>query len=213
MTQQDEGMPRPFDSVELPIALGMLRLCTEGRPDDIEATAVVHAALNAGVRILDTADVYCLDENDVHYGEHFVRQCLKSWRGPAKEVCVLTKAGLKRVGKRWMPCGHPDHLRVAVDGSLLALGVERLFALQLHARDPQVPFEDTLAALAELQKEGKVLHLGLCNTSVAEIKQASRHFNVALVQNELGVHNLRAASAIHSRRGHCIPCVSTSRRT
>ena len=194
MTQQDEAKSRPFDSVDLRVALGLLRLCTDGRPEDIEATAVVHAALNAGGRVLDTADVYCLDENDVHYGEHFVRQCLNSWKGPADEVCVLTKAGLKRVGRRWMPCGHPEHLRQAIDGSLQALGVERIFALQLHARDPRVPFEDTLGALAELQQEGKILHLGLCNTSVAEIKQASRHFDVALVQNELGVHNLRAAS-------------------
>ena len=124
MNQEGSESENLFGPGDLRVALGLLRLCTEGRPDDIEATAVVHAALNAGVRILDTADVYCLGEEDLHYGEHFVRQCLKSWSGPAEDVRVLTKAGLRRVGKRWMPCGRPDHLREAVDRSLNALGVE-----------------------------------------------------------------------------------------
>ena len=74
-----------------------------------------------------------------------------------------------------------------VDGSLLALGVDRIFMLLLHANDPKTPLEESLGALAELQKEGKIEHLGLSNTSIAEVRQAQRHFAVQAIQNELSV--------------------------
>jgi histidinol-phosphate phosphatase family protein len=180
--------------LDVPLGLGLLRLGTEGRPPEADAIAVIHCALDAGIRLLDTADVYSLDDKDLHYGEELVRRALAAWKGPRKDVRVLTKAGLSRPKGRWMPNGRPDHLRKAVDGSLRALGVERLFVLQLHARDSRVPFEETLAALAELQKAGKVEHLGLCNVSPAEIRQASRHFKVAVVQNELSVLTRKSAT-------------------
>jgi HAD superfamily hydrolase (TIGR01662 family) len=165
----------------------LLRLSTEGRPAEPDAIAVIHHALNLGVRLLDTADVYCLDHKDLHYGERLVRLALDLWKGPQQEVRVLTKAGLSRPKGKWMPSGKPAHLRKAVEGSLEALGVERLFCVQLHAHDSNVPFEETLAALGELQREGKIEHVGLCNTSPGELRQASRHFKVAVVQNELNV--------------------------
>jgi histidinol-phosphate phosphatase family protein len=170
-----------------PLGLGLLRLSVEGRPPEADAVALIRLALDAGIRVLDTADVYGLGASDLHYGERLVRTALDGWNGPRAEVRVLTKAGLARPKGKWVPDGRPEALRKAVDGSLAALGVERLFLLQLHARDPRVPFEDTLAALAELRRAGKVEHLGLCNTTPAEIRQALRHFPVAAVQNELGV--------------------------
>jgi aryl-alcohol dehydrogenase-like predicted oxidoreductase len=100
---------------------------------------------------------------------------------------VITKAGLARPKGRWVPNGRRDHLRKMVEGSLTALGVERIFMLLLHANDPKTPLEESLAALAELQKEGKIEHLGLCNTSIAEVRQAERHFPVRAIQNELSV--------------------------
>jgi histidinol-phosphate phosphatase family protein len=178
----------------VPLALGLLRLGTEGRPPEADAIALVHEALDAGVRVLDTADTYCLDDKDRHYGERLARQAVSMWQGPQAEVRILTKVGMARPKGRWVPSGHPRQLKKAVDGSLLALGVERLFVLQLHARDPRVPFEETLAALALLQQEGKVEHLGLCNVSPAEVRQAQRHFTVALVQNELGVLGRKTAT-------------------
>ncbi|MBI3408374.1 MAG: HAD-IIIA family hydrolase [Planctomycetes bacterium] len=176
------------------LGLGLLRLCTEGRPSEADAVAVIHFALDYGIRILDTADVYCLDESDLHYGERLVRAALDSWKGPRDEVRILTKVGLARPKGRWMPRGKPEQLRKAVDRSLEALGVERLFLLQLHARDPQVPFEEILATLAELQKQGKVEHLGLCNIGPGEFQQAMRHFPIAAVQNELSVLNRKSAT-------------------
>lgn len=181
-------------TLEVPLGLGLLRLSVEGRPSDIDAIAVIHFALNHGIRLLDTADSYAIGESDPHYGEHLARQALESWRGPRDEVRILTKVGLTRLAGRWVPNGRPDHIRSAVDRSLLALGVDRLFLLQLHARDPNTPFEETLAALAELQRNGKVEHLGLCNVSVDEVRQAQRHFTVAAIQNELSVINRKAAA-------------------
>ena len=183
-----------FRALENRIGLGLLRLTTEGRPADIDALAVINFALKQGIRVLDTADVYSLGEEDLHYGEHLVRQAIAGWNGPADEIRVLTKVGMTRPNGRWVPNGRPDHLRKSVEGSLKALDVERLFLLQLHVRDPRTPFEDTLAALAELQQEGLVEHLGLCNVSPDELKQAGRHFTVATVQNELSVLNRKSSS-------------------
>jgi HAD superfamily hydrolase (TIGR01662 family) len=178
------GLLGPLD---VPLALGLLRLSTEGRPDEGAAIAVIHAALDRGIRILDTADSYALSDTDMHYGERLARAALDSWNGPRHEVKLLTKVGFVRPKGRWVPNGRPDHIRKSVEQSLRALGVERIPILQLHAADPRTPFEDTLGALAELRREGKVEHIGLCNVSVAEVHQAQRHFPVVAIQNELSV--------------------------
>jgi HAD superfamily hydrolase (TIGR01662 family) len=174
--------------------LGLLRLSTEGRPAEPDAIAVIHHALDRGIRLLDTADVYCLGEADLHYGERLARKAVDTWHGPKEEVRIITKAGLARPKGKWVPNGKPEHLRKAVDGSLQALGVEHLFALLLHANDPRTPFEDQLGTLAELQREGKIAHLGLCNVSVAEVRQAQRHFSVCAIQNELSVIDRKSAT-------------------
>ena len=173
--------------LDIPLALGLLRLSTEGRPAEADAIDVIRFALDQGVRVLDTADSYALDDRGLHYGEHLVRKALAAWDGPREQVRVITKAGLARPKGRWVPNGRRDHLRKMVEGSLAALGVERIFMLLLHANDPKTPLEESLGALAELQKEGKIEHLGLCNTSIAEVRQAQRHFVVRAIQNELSV--------------------------
>ncbi|MFT3764145.1 MAG: aldo/keto reductase [Minicystis sp.] len=182
--------PSPYGvlgSLDIPLGLGLLRLSTEGRPAEAEAIDVLHFALDQGVRLLDTADSYALDDRDLHYGERLVRKALDAWSGPKHEVRVVTKAGLARPKGRWVPNGRPDHLRKMVEGSLAALGVDRIFMLLLHANDPKSPFEESLATLAALQKEGKIEHLGLCNTTIPEVRQAERHFKVTAIQNELSV--------------------------
>ncbi len=181
-------------TLNIPLAFGLLRLSTDGRPTEAEAVAVIQYALNLGVRVLDTADVYCLNHTDLHYGERLVRMALDFWNGPRNEVKVLTKAGLSRPKGKWAPNGRPEHLRKAVEGSLAALGVERLFLVQLHVHDPSVPFEETLGALAELQRAGKVEHLGLCNTTPGEMRQAARHFRITVVQNELNVFTRKSGA-------------------
>jgi HAD superfamily hydrolase (TIGR01662 family) len=174
-------------TLEVPLGLGLLRLGTEGRPSEDDAVAVIRFALDQGLRLLDTADSYALDDRDLHYGERLVRKALAGWSGPRDQVRVITKAGLARPKGRWVPNGRPEHLRRMVEGSLEALGVDRIFLLLLHAVDPKTPLEESLGALAELQREGKVEHLGLCNTSIPEVRQAERHFPVRAIQNELSV--------------------------
>ena len=174
-------------ALDVPLGLGLLRLSTEGRPSEEEAISLIHLALDRGIRLLDTADSYALGDRDLHYGEHLARKALAAWSGPRAEVRVITKAGFARPKGRWVPNGRRDHLRRMVEGSLKALGVDRIFMLLLHGNDPKTPFEESLGALAELQKEGKIEHLGLCNTSIAEVRQAERHFPVRAIQNELSV--------------------------
>ena len=181
-------------ALEVPLALGLLRLSTEGRPPEAEAIELIRFALDRGVRVLDTADSYALDDRDLHYGERLVAQALAGWSGPRAEVRVITKVGLARPKGRWVPSGGRDNLRKRVEGSLRALGVERISLLLLHAVDPKTPLEESLSALAELQKEGKVEHLGLSNTSIAEVRQAERHFPVRAIQNELSVMDRGSAA-------------------
>lgn len=185
------GVLGPLD---LPLGLGLLRLSTEGRPQEADAIAVIHHALDAGIRVLDTADSYCLDDKDLHYGERLVRKALATWGGDRDAVRVVTKVGMARPKGRWVPAARPERLRKVVEGSLAALGEEAIFLLLLHGNDPATPFEDQLATLADLQREGKVRHLGLCNVDVAEVRQAQRHFEVAAIQNELSVMNRGAAT-------------------
>ncbi len=183
-----------FGSLQLPLGLGLLRLSTEGRPTQEDSIGLMHVAFDQGLRLLDTADCYCLDNTDFHYGERLAKHAVDSWQGPRDEIRIVTKVGLVRPAGKWMPNGSPKHIRQSVDASLLALGTEQLFLLQLHAKDSRVPFEETLAVLAELQKSGKVQHLGLCNVGPAEVRQAIAHFPVASVQCELSVLARKSAT-------------------
>src|SRR5262245_21027288 len=105
-------------TLDVPLGLGTLRLCTEGRTSETNAIAIIHFALDHGIRVLDTADVYSLDDKDLHYGERLVKLALDTWKGPRADVKVLTKAGMMRPQGRWMPNGKPAHLRRAVERSL-----------------------------------------------------------------------------------------------
>jgi len=155
------------------------------RPPASQAIRVIHAALDAGVTLIDTADVYCLDDSDIGHNERLIAQALGTWSGARGRVLVATKGGLTRPAGRWEPNGHPDHLKQACDRSLEALGVERIDLYQLHRPDPAVPFADSVGALAELRERGKIRWIGLSNVSVAEIEEARRIAPVQSVQNRL----------------------------
>jgi aryl-alcohol dehydrogenase-like predicted oxidoreductase len=137
------------------------------------------------VRLIDTADVYCLDDADLGHNERLVAQALRGWGGERDTVLVASKGGITRPGGRWERDGRPEHLRAACERSLRALGVDRIALYQLHAPDPQVPFEESVGALADLQREGKIRWVGLSNVSVAQIRAADAIVPVASVQNRL----------------------------
>jgi aryl-alcohol dehydrogenase-like predicted oxidoreductase len=162
-----------------------MHLSLQERPPESASVEVIRAALDAGVRLVDTADVYCLDDSDIGHNERLVAEALRVWRGPSAEVLVATKGGLTRPGGRWERDGRPEHLRAACERSLRALAVERIALYQLHAPDPAVPFEESVGVLADLRREGKVRWVGLSNVSVAQIRAAEGIVPVATVQNRL----------------------------
>jgi len=162
-----------------------MHLSLEGRPPERQSLEVIRAALDAGVRLIDTADVYCLNDYDIGHNERLVAEGLRGWGGDRDAVLVATKGGLTRPGGRWERDGSPAHLRAACERSLRALGVERVGLYQLHAPDSAVPFEDSVGALADLRREGKIRWVGLSNVSVAQIRAAEAIVPVASVQNRL----------------------------
>jgi aryl-alcohol dehydrogenase-like predicted oxidoreductase len=167
------------------VGYGGMHLSIQDRPAEVQGIRVIHAALDAGVTFIDTADVYCLDQHDIGHNERLIAQALRSWSGDRERVIVGTKGGLTRPQGRWETDGSPAHLRAACERSLLALGVEQIDLYQLHAPDPRVPFAESVGALADLQQEGKIRWVGLSNVSVAEIREAEGIVPVTTVQNRL----------------------------
>ena len=164
-----------------------MRLSTEPDRDEARATAVLHAALDAGIEFLDTSDAYCLDEDERGHNERLIARALAAWPGDRSRVRVATKGGLTRPGGRWEADGRAKHLRTACERSLAALGVERLDLYQLHAPDPRTPIATSVRALAQLAREGLVGAIGLCNVTVGQIEEARKIADIESIQVELSV--------------------------
>jgi aryl-alcohol dehydrogenase-like predicted oxidoreductase len=167
------------------VGYGGMHLSIQDRPSEDQGIRVIHAALDAGVTFIDTADVYCLDDRDIGHNERLIAKALRSWSGDRGPVIVGTKGGVTRPRGRWDNDGSPEHLRAACERSLHALGVERIDLYQFHGPDPKVPFSDSVGALAELQREGKIRWVGLSNVSVEEIQEAEAIVGITSVQNRL----------------------------
>jgi aryl-alcohol dehydrogenase-like predicted oxidoreductase len=162
-----------------PIGLGGMPMSLRGRPSENEAVKVIHAALDAGMDLIDTADVYCMDDGDIGHNERLIAKAIAGRKG----ITVATKGGLERPRGAWTCNGRPTHLRSACERSLKALGVDAIDLYQLHAPDDAVPFADSMGAIADLRKAGKVKHVGLSNVSVDEIKEAQAIVPIVSVQN------------------------------
>lgn len=167
------------------VGYGGMHLSLTDRPPEAEGIQVIHAALDAGMTLIDTADAYCIDASETGHNERLIARALKEWRRPAEAVLVATKGGIVRDRGGWDRNGKPEHLKRACEASLKALGVSRIALYQLHAPDPAVPFEESVGALAELQRAGKVRWIGLSNVSVDQIRLAQGIVPVASVQNRL----------------------------
>jgi aryl-alcohol dehydrogenase-like predicted oxidoreductase len=162
-----------------------MHLSIQDRPPEEQGIRVIQAALEAGVTLIDTADVYCLDDREIGHNERLIARALRSFSGKTDEVIVATKGGMQRPGGRWIAAGRPEQLRAACERSLKSLGVERIDLYQLHTPDRAVPLTESVGALADLQREGKIRWVGLSNVSVAEIRQAQSVVRVTTVQNRL----------------------------
>jgi aryl-alcohol dehydrogenase-like predicted oxidoreductase len=148
-------------------------LSIEGRPDEARALATVHAALDAGVTLLDTADSYHLPGAEPGHNEQLVARALAMYGGDTSEVLVATKGGRGRPADgSWTVTGSPAHLKSAAEASLKRLGVEAIGLYQLHKPDPVVPFEDSVGALRELLDDGKIRLAGISNTTTDQIRRA-----------------------------------------
>lgn len=179
--------PRQLGGIDVhPIGLGCMPLSSEGRPDERQAIATIHAALGAGVNLLDTADAYSLGEADFGANERLVARALRDVPDGDRPL-VATKVGHTRPGDRWELDGRPEYLRAACEASLRRLEAERIDLLQLHRPDPNVPYAESVGALRDLRDEGKVRLVGLSNAHAGQIDEAQAIVEVAAVQNELSL--------------------------
>ncbi|HEY0133404.1 MAG TPA: aldo/keto reductase [Nannocystis sp.] len=172
------------------IGFGGMPLSIAGRPARSEAIKVLHASLRAGVTLIDTADVYCLDQSDINHNEKLIAEALAQLPSPGN-VVVATKGGLQRPGGAWVTDAHPRRLRSACEASLKALRLPVIPLYQLHAVDDAVPLEDSVGALAELRRQGKIAHIGLSNVTPAELKRALAIVPIVSVQNRCSVFDRR----------------------
>ncbi|MGW1535900.1 aldo/keto reductase [Streptomyces aureus] len=155
------------------VGLGLMPLSIEGAPDEARALATVHAALDAGVTLLDTADSYHLPGAEPGHNERLVARALATYGGDTTDVLVATKGGRGRPADgSWTVNGSPHHLKAAAEASLKRLGLEAIGLYQLHKPDPDVPFEDSVGALRELLDAGTIRLAGVSNTSVDQIRRA-----------------------------------------
>ncbi|HEY5900387.1 MAG TPA: aldo/keto reductase [Burkholderiales bacterium] len=163
------------------IGYGAMRVIEDpdiwGPPKDrANAHRVLRRAYELGANFIDTAESY-----GPHHSEITIAEALHPY---PKDLVIGTKCGLVRPKpSRWDEDGRPEKLRRDLEGSLKRLKLERIDVYQLHAPDPKVPFEESVGALAEFQREGKVRHVGLSNVSVAQLEQARRIVPIVSVQN------------------------------
>jgi aryl-alcohol dehydrogenase-like predicted oxidoreductase len=184
------------------IGLGAMPLSTkEDRPSPSDAEAVVHAALDAGVTLIDTADAYAHDEAEFGHNESLVARALASYG--ASDVLVATKGGHTRRGRDWELDGSPAHLRAACQASLRRLGVDAIGLYQYHRPDPATPWEESMGALRSLHDDGLVRMIGVSNATIAQIDAAREICGPALV----GVQN-QFSPGYRSSAGELAHCAS-----
>ena len=149
-----------------------------GPPKDRdEARKVLQRAVELGVNFIDTADAYGPDVS-----EEIIAEALYPYR---EGLVIATKGGFARSGpNKWEMVGRPEYLRQCVEMSLRRLKLDRIELYQLHRIDPKVPVEESLGALKEMQKAGKIRHIGLSEVSSAEVEQAGKTVKIVSVQNQ-----------------------------
>jgi pyridoxine 4-dehydrogenase len=166
------------------LGFGTMRLTGAGiwgePADRSEAIAVLKRAVELGINLIDTADSY-----GPEVAERLIAEALHPY--PA-DLLIATKAGFQRPGpSRWVEDGRPDYLRSAVEGSLRRLRLSRIDLLQLHRIDPRVAMEDQIGALVDLQREGKIRHIGLSAVNVNQIEAVRRVTPIVSVQNRFNL--------------------------
>lgn len=189
------------------LGFGAMRLTGEGiwgEPKDPEAAKqVLRRAVELGVNFIDTADSY-----GPEVSERLIGETLAPY---SKGVIIATKAGLVRTGpNKWPPLGRPEYLEQEVNMSLRRLKLERLDLWQLHRIDPQVPVEESLGKIAELQKAGKIRHVGLSEVKPHEIEQAQKILPIVSVQNQYNIGDRQHEDVVDFCAKHTIAFIPWS---
>lgn len=166
------------------LGLGTLRITGWGAwgcpKDPDSACATLREAVDSGVTFIDTADAYGPETSEL-----LIARALRPYR---RHLVIATKGGHVRTGPwKWGFNGRPEHLRAACEGSLKRLGLDCIDLYQLHHPDPEVSIEESVGALVDLQRAGKVRHIGICNVGVADLERARSVAAIAAVQNRCSV--------------------------
>ena len=173
------------DADVFPIGLGGMPMSLSGRPPEEQSIRAIHAALDAGVNLIDTADAYSKDGSDVGHNERLIAKAIADRRD---DVIVATKGGHTRTANgAWELDGRPEYIRRACEASLKALGTDRIDLYQYHRPDPTVPYAETIGAFKELQDEGKVRWIGISNANVDQIEETRSMVDLVSVQNQLSL--------------------------
>ena len=164
------------------IGLGGMPMSIEGRPDRERSIATIHAALDAGITLIDTADAYHEHADEVGHNESLIAEALRSFGGGTSGVLVATKGGHLRPGDgSWTVNGRPEYIKAAAQASARRLGVDAIGLYQFHRPDPAVPYADSIGALRELLDEGVIEMAGISNATIAQIDEANRILDGRLV--------------------------------
>ncbi len=168
------------------IGLGAMPMSIEGRPDEKRSIATIHAALEAGITFIDTADAYSLagKPDDEGHNETLIAKALREWHGDTDSILVATKGGHTRVNSKdggWDQDGSPEHIKEAAKASAKRLGVDTIGLYQFHRPDPRVPYADSIGALKELLDDGVIRMAGISNTSIDQIREANEILDDRLV--------------------------------
>lgn len=183
------------------IGYGAMRLTgpgVMGDPDDREgAKKVLQKALELGVNFIDTADAYGPETN-----ENLIREALYPY---PSDVLVATKGGhVRNKDKNWLTDGRPEHIKESCEASLTRLGVEQIELYQFHRPDPDVPYEESIGAFAELKSEGKVRHVGISNVDASQLEAARNIVPIATVQNRYNITERDADDLVDACESHGI---------
>jgi aryl-alcohol dehydrogenase-like predicted oxidoreductase len=173
------------DAEVFPIGLGGMPMSLSSRPPEEQSIRTIHAALDAGVNFIDTADAYSADSTDFGHNERLIAKALE---GRRDGVIIATKGGHTRTADGgWELDGRPEYIKRACEQSLQALGTDRIDLYQYHRPDPGVPYAETIGAFKELQDEGKVRWIGISNANTEQIEETRAIVDLVSVQNQLSL--------------------------
>ena len=167
------------------LGFGAMPLSIQGRPGEAQGIDALHSLIDLGITLIDTADSYCLDENDKHHNERLIAKALATYKGDTSHIRVATKGGLMRPGGAWVVNGDPRHLQKTILDSYTALGGSSpIFLWQHHAPDPAFPLTESLEAVRKAVDAGLIEHVGVSNYTLDQITEAKLVLPIVSVQNQ-----------------------------